>query len=58
VRGLGACAPGVTLPLAGPLPALLRCQRRLERGGKLTDIAPSLRSAPDAQSRAKISAAL
>jgi len=48
VRGLGACAPGVTLPLAGPLPALLRCQRQLERGGKLTDIAPSLRSAPDA----------
>ena len=28
MRGLGSCAPGVTLPLAGPLPALLRCQRR------------------------------
>ena len=28
VRGLGSCAPGVTRPLAGPLPALLRCQRR------------------------------
>ena len=31
VRGLGSCAPGVTLPLAGPLPALLRCQRRTPR---------------------------
>ena len=28
VRGLGPCAPGVTRPLAGPLPALLWCQRR------------------------------
>ena len=28
MRGLGSRAPGVTLPLAGPLPALLRCQWR------------------------------
>ena len=32
VRSLGSCAPGVTLPLAGPLPALLRCQRRAAPG--------------------------
>ena len=44
VRGLGSCAPGVTLPLAGPLPALLRCQAatpRVPRGFELCLRAPA-----------------
>ena len=45
VRGVGSCAPGVTLPLAGPLPALLRCQRRPPPAPRAALSAPESRTA-------------